>query len=50
MTVSGGRKTGEKRGKRRGGFFSPEMPFMREKGTQDSLPAALVGWAAERIT
>lgn len=34
-----------------GRFFSPpEMPFMREKGTQDSLPAALVGLAAERIT
>ena len=31
-------------------FSSLEMPFMREKGTQDSLPAALVGLAAERIT
>lgn len=31
-------------------FSSPEMPFTREKGTQDSLPAALVGLAAERVT
>lgn len=30
-------------------FSPPEMPFMREKGTQDSLPAALAGLAAERI-
>jgi hypothetical protein len=43
------RKTGKKRSVGEA-LSSPEMPFMREKGSQDSLPAALVGLAAERVT
>jgi hypothetical protein len=42
-------KTGKEKAES-GRFIFPQVPIMREKGSQDSLPAALGGLAAERVT